>query len=149
MYRLWLNGLYGLYGPWCPLSSKRPINWISLCLSLSVTGLAYSIASSDDTRSQVISRQGISLFDPEYCCHSMIMNDFFALSHTNIMKEHCTRQCNRKPGSHFTKVHAIIFEILWKIFWPLIIIPVIQLGLSFAYARTAGLSWHVQHCDVI
>ena len=30
MYRLWLNGLYGLYGPRCPLSSKRPINLISL-----------------------------------------------------------------------------------------------------------------------
>ena len=35
MYRLWLNGLYGLYGPRCPLSSKRPINLISLSLSLS------------------------------------------------------------------------------------------------------------------
>ena len=34
MYRLWLNGLYGLYGPRCPLSSKRPINLISLSLSL-------------------------------------------------------------------------------------------------------------------
>ena len=33
MYRLWLNGLYGLYGPWCPLSSTRPINSISLSLS--------------------------------------------------------------------------------------------------------------------
>ena len=33
MYRLWLNGLYGLYGPWCPLFSKRPINLISLSLS--------------------------------------------------------------------------------------------------------------------
>ena len=33
MYRLWLNGLYGLYGPRCPLSSKRPINLISLSLS--------------------------------------------------------------------------------------------------------------------
>ena len=30
MYRLWLNGLYGLYGPRCPLFSKRPINLISL-----------------------------------------------------------------------------------------------------------------------
>ena len=30
MYRLWLNGLYGLYGPRCPLSAKRPINLISL-----------------------------------------------------------------------------------------------------------------------
>ena len=30
MYRLWLNGLYG---PRCPLSSKRPINLISLSLS--------------------------------------------------------------------------------------------------------------------
>ena len=30
VYRLWLNGLYGLYGPRCPLSSKRPINLISL-----------------------------------------------------------------------------------------------------------------------
>ena len=29
-YRLWLNGLYGLYGPRCHLSSKRPINLISL-----------------------------------------------------------------------------------------------------------------------
>ena len=34
MYRLWLNGLYGLYGPRCPLSSKRPINLISLSLSI-------------------------------------------------------------------------------------------------------------------
>ena len=33
MYRLWLNGLYGLYGPRCPPSSKRPINLISLSLS--------------------------------------------------------------------------------------------------------------------
>ena len=33
MYGLWLNGLYGLYGPRCPLSSKRPINLISLSLS--------------------------------------------------------------------------------------------------------------------
>ena len=32
MYRLWLNGLYGLYGPRCPLSSKRPINLTSLSL---------------------------------------------------------------------------------------------------------------------
>ena len=38
VYRLWLNGLYGLYGPRCPLSSKRPINLISL--SLSVLSLA-------------------------------------------------------------------------------------------------------------
>ena len=30
MYRLWLHSLYGLYGPRCPLSSKRPINLISL-----------------------------------------------------------------------------------------------------------------------
>ena len=34
MYKLWLNGLYGLYGPRCPLFSKRPINLISLSLSL-------------------------------------------------------------------------------------------------------------------
>ena len=34
MYRLWLNGLYGLYGPRCPLFSKRPINLISLSLSI-------------------------------------------------------------------------------------------------------------------
>ena len=34
MYRLWLNGLYGLYGPRCPLSSKRPINLISLSLRI-------------------------------------------------------------------------------------------------------------------
>ena len=37
MYRLWLNGLYGLYGPRCPLFSKRPINLISLSLSQSCT----------------------------------------------------------------------------------------------------------------
>ena len=30
IYRLWLNGLYGLYGSQCPLFSKRPINLISL-----------------------------------------------------------------------------------------------------------------------
>ena len=33
VYRLWLNGLYGLYGPRCPLSSKRPINLIFLSLT--------------------------------------------------------------------------------------------------------------------
>ena len=32
MYRLWLHCLYGLYGPRCPLSPKRPINLISLSL---------------------------------------------------------------------------------------------------------------------
>ena len=36
MCRFWLNGWYGLYGPRCPLSSKRPINLISLSLSLEV-----------------------------------------------------------------------------------------------------------------
>ena len=30
MYRLCLQGLYWLYGPWCPLSPKRPINLISV-----------------------------------------------------------------------------------------------------------------------
>ena len=30
MYKLWLHSLYGLYGPRCPLSPKRPINLISL-----------------------------------------------------------------------------------------------------------------------
>ena len=33
MYRLWLHSLYGLYGPWCPLSPKRLMNLISLSLS--------------------------------------------------------------------------------------------------------------------
>ena len=37
VYRLWLNGLYGLYGPRCPLSSKRPINLISLSLAQAVS----------------------------------------------------------------------------------------------------------------
>ena len=42
MYRLWLNGLYGLYGPRCPLFSKRPINLISLSLSVSLLGIEQS-----------------------------------------------------------------------------------------------------------
>ena len=33
MYKLWLHGLYGLYGARCSLSPKRPINLISLSLS--------------------------------------------------------------------------------------------------------------------
>ena len=37
MYRLWLNGLYGLYGPRCPLFSKRPINLISLSLYMLIS----------------------------------------------------------------------------------------------------------------
>ena len=37
MYRLWLHGLYGLYGPRYPLSPKRLINLISLSLSLSLS----------------------------------------------------------------------------------------------------------------
>ena len=39
MYRLWLNSLYGLYGPRCPLFSKRPIDLISLSLPYSVVSL--------------------------------------------------------------------------------------------------------------
>ena len=36
MYRLYLSDLYGIYGPRCPLFSKRPLNQIthSLCLNL-------------------------------------------------------------------------------------------------------------------
>ena len=41
MYRLWLHSLYGLYGPQCPLSPKRPINLISLSLSV-VRGIHWS-----------------------------------------------------------------------------------------------------------
>ena len=29
MYRLWLDDLYGLYGPRCPLSPERPLNLIT------------------------------------------------------------------------------------------------------------------------
>ena len=29
MYRLWLHGLYELYGPRCPLSPRRPLNLIT------------------------------------------------------------------------------------------------------------------------
>ena len=39
MYRLWLNGLYGLYGPRCPLFLKRPINLISLSLNMFKTNI--------------------------------------------------------------------------------------------------------------
>ena len=37
MYRLWLHGLCGLYGPRSPLSPKRTINLISLSLPERVT----------------------------------------------------------------------------------------------------------------
>ena len=47
MYRLWLHGLYGLYGPRCPLSSKRPINLISLSLSRPHWGNARSSEVSE------------------------------------------------------------------------------------------------------
>ena len=47
MYRLWLNGLYGLYGPRCPLSSKRPINLISLSLLWLCNGNNTDIWQSD------------------------------------------------------------------------------------------------------
>ena len=43
MYRLWLNGLYGLYGPRCPLFSKRPINLISLSLSFIKSGILHTL----------------------------------------------------------------------------------------------------------
>ena len=33
MYRLWLHGLYGLYGPPCPLSPERLINLITYSLT--------------------------------------------------------------------------------------------------------------------
>ena len=36
MYRLWLHGLYGLYGPRCPLSPKRLLNLITHSLSLEI-----------------------------------------------------------------------------------------------------------------
>ena len=33
MYRLWLHGLYELYGPRCPLSPERPLNLITHSLT--------------------------------------------------------------------------------------------------------------------
>ena len=33
MYRLWLHGSYGLYGPRCPLSPERPLNLITHSLT--------------------------------------------------------------------------------------------------------------------
>ena len=36
MYRLWLHGLYGLYGARCPLSPERPLNLITHSLVLCV-----------------------------------------------------------------------------------------------------------------
>ena len=33
MYKLWLHSLYGLYGPQCPLSPKRPLNLITHSLT--------------------------------------------------------------------------------------------------------------------
>ena len=33
MYRLCLHGLYGLYGPRCPLSPERPLNWFTKSLN--------------------------------------------------------------------------------------------------------------------
>ena len=48
MYRLWLPGLYGLYGPRCPLSPKRRINLISLSLSIVQNGNVHSKINHDD-----------------------------------------------------------------------------------------------------
>ena len=53
MYRSWLNGLYGLYGPRCPLFSKRPRNLISLSLS----HLAVVFAQSIEARCSEFSRE--------------------------------------------------------------------------------------------
>ena len=46
MYRLWLHGLCGLYGPRCPLSPERPLNLIthSLCIFNNTYRILYIFA---------------------------------------------------------------------------------------------------------
>ena len=70
MYRLWLHGLYGLYGPRCPLSAKRPINLISLSLSLVFTGQLWDICWEDLEEIWLVWRHCIVSFNSfrRVCC---------------------------------------------------------------------------------
>ena len=44
MYKLWLHGLYRLYRPWCPMSSKRLLNLITHSLT---TIIGFSIMETN------------------------------------------------------------------------------------------------------
>ena len=66
MYRLWLNGLYGLYGPRCPLFSKRPINLISLSLSCLGFNVLRKYCSIQGTHRHIPSPCVLTLSDS--CC---------------------------------------------------------------------------------
>ena len=60
---IWLNGLYGLYGPRCPLSSKRPINLISLSLVIS---------------------HNCNSTDPGACCWNLLASDYKVICRDSI-----------------------------------------------------------------
>ena len=89
MYRLWLNSLYGLYGPRCPLFSKRPINLICLSLSLSLGRSLWNccevISSLAYEKSTLVWEMALSQVTSHYlsqcwsrsvtiCCHQATMS---------------------------------------------------------------------------
>ena len=75
-HMLWLNGLYGLYGPRCPLSSKRPINLISLSLSTHVPPTpAFPNFYSSSTVSHKHSR--LNFTDAEICHKGPLLLTWF------------------------------------------------------------------------
>ena len=55
MYRLWLHGLYGLYGPRCPLSPDRPLNLITHSLDAALTGVPLTLTLNLNFQSQILS----------------------------------------------------------------------------------------------
>ena len=78
MYRLWLQGVYGLCGPCCPLSPERPFNLITHSVAphritpFSVWFCRYQHVNSDACeRERVTCRRPLSLG-----CHVCVFNIF-------------------------------------------------------------------------
>ena len=75
MYRLWLHGLYA---PQCPLSPKRPINLISLSLSLSHL----------PSRARKVYVPWEKIYMPRACGHALMSSHAFCWLSNNPYDRH-------------------------------------------------------------
>ena len=118
MYSLWLNGLYGLYGPRCPLFSKRPINLISLSLISAVEfPKLVKIAFSDWNKSLdpcsiwiiQYTNTGVTLVNAWQTCRDVTLTPESSICAAHLPQRytihpHCPQVWNSSRNSNFNRI---------------------------------------------
>ena len=96
MYRLRLHGIYGLYGPRCPLSPERPLNLITHSLTFYQSEFIYGYFFF----AMLLSERQYNYF-LYYCCINVLMlfNDCLIWYWLSTSKEHALLLNDVSPSS--------------------------------------------------